>query len=216
MLAVIIPIRLITNNAKVNEAFNKLPQDVQTLLIDHSDNLQKQAIIPLLESSEADFPKKFTESAVHILNYLTQIGNYIMEKQKTYPNILNDLIEFYKVSIDEIKTVVINLPDNVAIGIVNVLEILLNYVMIVSDPKMAEEMAKPEYATSLEYYLYLLLSISALISIFKYENKCYQQKVNTLLQYCNSYAKELEDYTETIEIETNPEDMKRVEKIKNM
>lgn len=209
-----VPIRLITDNDKANQIFNKLPIDVQDYLVNYSDTFQKKVVVPLLECSEVDFPKKFAESAGHLGNYIIQIGSFLDEKQKTFPNIMNDLIEFYIASVEAINDIFGDLPDNVSIGIANVLEILLNYVLIVSDPKMVNKISKPEYEPAIESYLYLLLSISALISIYKYENKHYEQKINTLLQYCNYYTKELEEFVETMEIEADPEDMKRLEKIK--
>lgn len=215
-MLVAVPIRVITDDPKLNQIFNRLPEDVQSYFIHASDNFQSQTIIPLLESSDADFQMKFIESAGHLGNYFMQIGEFLTEKQKMHPNILGDIIEFNIGSFEAIKDVVENLPNDVLIGIANTLEILLNYMMMTNNPKMIEEISKPEYEPALGSYLYLLLSISALISIFKYENEHYKKKINTLLQYCNYYAKELEDYVETMEIENSPEDMQRLEKIKNV
>lgn len=213
-MMIVLPIRTITDDERTNELFNKLPIEIQDYILNASDSLQQRAIIPLLESSEVDFPKKFEEGAVHLGNHVIQIGSLLAEKERMYPNLLNDLLEFNMNSFKIITEGFDNLPDNVTFGIANVLEILTDYMILTNDPKTAECITKPEYEPAIGFYLYLLLSISALISIFKYENKNYEQKINILLQYCNNYAKELEEYTETMEIESNSEDMKRVEKIK--
>jgi len=213
-MLLVVAIQLIKEEA-VAEILDKLPEDLRLTFMQYSELFRNEGIIPLLESSQADFTIRFEQAAKHLLEYMVQIGSIIDSKYKDDPDILNNLLQFDLIGLSAIeKELSAASNEKLEISLTNAIEVIKDYLVLGADPNTQNEIVKPEYAQAFSAIITMIVSICALTMAITSNTSSYMQKTDLFAQALNHYSRELEDYVETIEIETDPEQKARLERIK--
>src|SRR5438270_13226148 len=104
MLRIIAP-TIILNGKNSSDILNKTPLDIQSLIIEYADKFETRTIIPLLESSEYAFNKKYEEAIKEFLCNCIEILSIICSQSNVdeHSNIFEILSEAYFSGLQEFE-----------------------------------------------------------------------------------------------------------------
>ncbi|HET7391742.1 MAG TPA: hypothetical protein VFJ51_13045, partial [Nitrososphaeraceae archaeon] len=96
---------ILVNGSNSLDILSKIPANIRSSIIEYADKFETKTIIPLLESSEYYFNKKYEEAIKEFLCNCIQILSIIYSQSKVQEqsHILEILLEAYFSGLQEIK-----------------------------------------------------------------------------------------------------------------
>jgi len=196
MLRMIAPI-IILNAKNSLDILNKTPLDIQSLIIEYADKFETKTIIPLLESSEYAFNKKYEEAIKEFLCNCIQILSIICSQSKEeQSNIFDILLEAYFSGLQEIENQIStqrNVDDPMVLPLLNAIEKARHYAL------ESDNFNHPDYSHALQAFANIVVSISALTLIQKSNNTIFKVKTDNLIYKCKYHNRELGEFMKNIE-----------------
>jgi hypothetical protein len=196
MLRIIAP-TIILNAKNSSDILNKTPLDIQSLIIEYADKFETKTIIPLLESSEYAFNKKYEEAIKEFLCNCIQILSIICSQSKEeQSNIFEILLEAYFSGLQEIENQIStqrNVDDPMVLPLLNAIEKARHYAL------ESDNFNHPDYSHALQAFANIVVSISALKLIQKSKNTIFKVKTDSLIYKCKYHNRELGDFMKNIE-----------------
>ena len=196
MLRIIAP-TIILNAKNSLDILNKTPLDIQSLIIEYADKFETKTIIPLLESSEYAFNKKYEEAIKEFLCNCIQILSIICSQSKEeQSNIFEILLEAYFSGLQEIENQIstqINVDDPMVLPLLNAIEKARHYAL------ESDNFNHPDYSHALQAFANIVVSISALKLIQKSNNTIFKVKTDNLIYKCKYHNRELGEFMKNIE-----------------
>ena len=207
-------IPLTSKNDKSQILTDNLPEDIRTTIFAYSNLFQEKGIIPLLESSEENFEKQFQITSTYLYNYMISVGDLIIQKQKEYPNLLLDLVEYNTLVLNEFSIELKKFSDYYSFKIIlESLTVFQEYLMATMNPKFQSILNSTEYLPAVESMVYVMVCFGCFLQSIK--NPKHRAKILALLlDKLLIHKKNLESYVETVEIETDPDQMEIFERTK--
>jgi hypothetical protein len=196
MLKIIAPIILV-NGSNSLDTLSKIPANIRSSIIEYADKFETKAIIPLLESSEYYFNKKYEEAIKKFLCNCIQILSIIYSQSKVQEqsHILEILLEAYFSGLQEIKNQISeqrNEDDPMVLPLLNAVENAKRYAL------MADNFNQPDYSNALLAFANIVVSMSALKLIQKSNNTIFKIKTDNLIYKCKYHNRELEEFMKNI------------------
>ena len=196
MLRIIAP-SIILNAKNSSDILNKTPLDIQSLITEYADKFETKTIIPLLESSEYAFNKKYEEAIKEFLCNCIQILSVICSQSKEeQSNIFDILLEAYFSGLQEIENQIStqrNVDDPMVLPLLNAIEKARHYAL------ESDNFNHPDYSHALQAFANIVVSISALTLIQKSNNTILKVKTDNLIYKCKYHNRELEEFMKNIE-----------------
>ena len=196
MLRIIAP-TIILNAKNSLDILNKTPLDIQSLIIEYADKFETKTIIPLLESSEYAFNKKYEEAIKEFLCNCIQILSIICSQSKEeQSNIFEILLEAYFSGLQEIENQIStqrNVDDPMVLPLLNAIEKARHYAL------ESDNFNHPDYSHALQAFANIVVSISALKLIQKSNNTIFKVKTDNLIYKCKYHNRELGEFMKNIE-----------------
>jgi len=189
---------IIILNAKNSlDILNKTPLDIQSLILEYADKFETKTIIPLLESSEYAFNKKYEEAIKEFLCNCIQILSIICSHSKEeQSNIFEILLEAYFSGLQEIENQIStqrNVDDPMVLPLLNAIEKARHYAL------ESDNFNHPDYSHALQAFANIVVSISALTLIQKSNNTIFKVKTDNLIYKCKYHNRELGEFMKNIE-----------------
>lgn len=179
------------------DILNKTPLDIQSLIIEYADKFETKTIIPLLESSEYAFNKKYEEAIKEFLCNCIQILSIICSQPKEeQSNIFDILLEAYFSGLQEIENQIStqrNVDDPMVLPLLNAIEKARHYAL------ESDNFNHPDYSHALKAFANIVVSISALTLIQKSNNTIFKVKTDNLIYKCKYHNRELGEFMKNIE-----------------
>ena len=196
MLRIIAP-TIILNAKNSLDILNKTPLDIQSLIIEYADKFETKTIIPLLESSEYAFNKKYEEAIKEFLCNCIQILSIICSQSKEeQSNIFEILLEAYFSGLQEIENQISNQrneDDPMVLPLLNAIEKARHYAL------ESDNFNHPDYSHALQAFANIVVSISALKLIQKSNNAIFKVKTDNLIYKCKYHNRELAEFMKNTE-----------------
>jgi len=196
MLRIIAP-TIILNAKNGSDILNKTPLDIQSLILEYADKFETKTIIPLLESSEYAFNKKYEEAIKEFLCNCIQILSIICSQSKEeQSNIFDILLEAYFSGLQEIENQIStqrNVDDPMVLPLLNAIEKARHYAL------ESDNFNHPDYSHALQAFANIVVSISALTLIQKSNNTIFKVKTDNLIYKCKYHIRELGEFMKNIE-----------------
>jgi hypothetical protein len=196
MLRIIAP-TIILNGKNSSDILNKTPLDIQSLIIEYADMFETKTIIPLLESSEYAFNKKYEEAIKEFLCNCIQILSIICsESKEEQSNIFEILLEAYFSGLQEIENQISNQrneDDPMVLPLLNAIEKARHYAF------ESDNFNHSDYSNALQAFANIVVSISALKLIQKSNNTIFKVKTDNLIYKCKYHNRELGEFMKNIE-----------------
>ena len=197
MLRIIAP-TIILNAKNSSDILNKTPLDIQSLILEYADKFETKTIIPLLESSECAFNKKYEEAIKEFLCNCIQILSIIYSHSKEeQSNIFEILLEAYFSGLQEIENQISTqrkVDDPMVLPLLNAIEEARHYA------RESDNFNHPDYSHALQAFANIVVSISALKLIQKSNNTIFKVKTENLIYKCKYHNRELGEFMKNIEI----------------
>jgi hypothetical protein len=196
MLRIIAP-TIILNAKNSSDILNKTPLDIQSLILEYADKFETKTIIPLLESSEYAFNKKYEEAIKEFLCNCIQILSIICSHSKEeQSNIFEILLEAYFSGLQEIENQISTqrkVDDPMVLPLLNAIEEARHYA------RESDNFNHPDYSHALQAFANIVVSISALKLIQKSNNTIFKVKTENLIYKCKYHNRELGEFMKNIE-----------------
>jgi hypothetical protein len=196
MLRIIAP-TIILNAKNSLDILNKTPLDIQSLILEYADKFETKTIIPLLESSEYAFNKKYEEAIKEFLCNCIQILSIICSHSKEeQSNIFEILLEAYFSGLQEIENQISTqrkVDDPMVLPLLNAIEEARHYA------RESDNFNHPDYSHALQAFANIVVSISALKLIQKSNNTIFKVKTENLIYKCKYHNRELGEFMKNIE-----------------
>ena len=196
MLRIIAP-TIILNAKNSLDILNKTPLDIQSLILEYADKFETKTIIPLLESSEYAFNKKYEEAIKEFLCNCIQILSIICSHSKEeQSNIFEILLEAYFSGLQEIENQISTqrkVDDPMVLPLLNAIEEARHYA------RESDNFNHPDYSHALQAFSNIVVSISALKLIQKSNNTIFKVKTENLIYKCKYHNRELGEFMKNIE-----------------
>jgi hypothetical protein len=197
MLRIIAP-TIILNAKNSLDILNKTPLDIQSLIIEYADKFETKTIIPLLESSEYAFNKKYEEAIKEFLCNCIQILSIICSQSKEEQStIFEILLEAYFSGLQEIENQISNQrneDDPMVLPLLNAIEKARHYAL------ESDNFNHPDYSHALQAFANIVVSISALTLIQKSNKTIFKVKTDNLIYKCKYHNRELAEFMKNTEI----------------
>ena len=165
------------------DILNKTPLDIQSLILEYADKFEIKTIIPLLESSEYAFNKKYEEAIKEFLCNCIQILSIICSHSKEeQSNIFEILLEAYFSGLQEIENQISTqrkVDDPMVLPLLNAIEEARHYA------RESDNFNHPDYSHALQAFANIVVSISALTLIQKSKNTIFKVKTDNLITNAN-------------------------------
>jgi hypothetical protein len=199
MLKIIAPIILVNGSNSLN-TLSKIPVNIRSSIIEYADKFETKTIIPLLESSEYYFNKKYEEAIKEFLCNCIQILSIIYSQSKVQEqsHILEILLEAYFSGLQEIKNQISeqrNEDDPVVLPLLNAVENAKRYAL------MADNFNQPDYSNALLAFANIVVSMYALKLIQKSNNTIFKVKTDNLIYKCKYHNRELEEFMKNTDMQ---------------
>jgi len=179
------------------DILNKTPLDIQSLILEYADKFETKTIIPLLESSEYAFNKKYEEAIKEFLCNCIQILSIICSQSKEeQSNIFDILLEAYFSGLQEIENQISTqrkVDDPMVLPLLNAIEEARHYA------RESDNFNHPDYSHALQAFANIVVSISALKLIQKSNNTIFKVKTENLIYKCKYHNRELGEFMKNIE-----------------
>ncbi|HEY6165262.1 MAG TPA: hypothetical protein VIW25_10140 [Nitrososphaeraceae archaeon] len=179
------------------DILNKTPLDIQSLILEYADKFETKTIIPLLESSEYAFNKKYEEAIKEFLCNCIQILSIICSHSKEeQSNIFEILLEAYFSGLQEIENQISTqrkVDDPMVLPLLNAIEEARHYA------RESDNFNHPDYSHALQAFANIVVSISALKLIQKSNNTIFKVKTENLIYKCKYHNRELGEFMKNIE-----------------
>ena len=186
MLRIIAP-TIILNAKNSSDILNKTPLDIQSLILEYADKFETKTIIPLLESSECAFNKKYEEAIKEFLCNCIQILSIIYSHSKEeQSNIFEILLEAYFSGLQEIENQISTqrkVDDPMVLPLLNAIEEARHYA------RESDNFNHPDYSHALQAFANIVVSISALKLIQKSNNTIFKVKTENLIYKCKYHKR---------------------------
>jgi hypothetical protein len=196
MLRMIAPTIILTGKNSL-DILNKTPLDIQSLILEYADKFETKTIIPLLESSEYAFNKKYEEAIKEFLCNCIQILSIICSHSKEeQSNIFEILLEAYFSGLQEIENQISTqrkVDDPMVLPLLNAIEEARHYA------RESDNFNHPDYSHALQAFANIVVSISALKLIQKSNNTIFKVKTENLIYKCKYHNRELGEFMKNIE-----------------
>lgn len=199
MLKIIAPIILV-NGSNSLDTLSKIPANIRSSIIEYADKFETKTIIPLLESSEYYFNKKYEEAIKEFLCNCIQILSIIYSQSKVQEqsHILEILLEAYFSGLQEIKNQISeqrNEDDPMVLPLLNAVENAKRYAL------MADNFNQPYHSNALLAFANIVVSMYALKLIQKSNNTIFKIKTDNLIYKCRYHNRELEEFMKNIDMQ---------------
>lgn len=199
MLKIIAPIILVNGSNSLN-TLSKIPVNIRSSIIEYADKFETKTIIPLLESSEYYFNKKYEEAIKEFLCNCIQILSIIYSQSKVQEqsHILEILLEAYFSGLQEIKNQISeqrNEDDPMVLPLLNAVENAKRYAL------MADNFNQPYYSNALLAFANIVVSMYALKLIQKSNNTIFKVKTDNLIYKCKYHNRELEEFMKNTDMQ---------------
>ncbi|HEY6884475.1 MAG TPA: hypothetical protein VI278_10595 [Nitrososphaeraceae archaeon] len=199
MLKIIAPIILVNGSNSLN-TLSKIPVNIRSSIIEYADKFETKTIIPLLESSEYYFNKKYEEAIKEFLCNCIQILSIIYSQSKVQEqsHILEILLEAYFSGLQEIKNQISeqrNEDDPMVLPLLNAVENAKRYAL------MADNFNQPDYSNALLAFANIVVSMYALKLIQKSNNTIFKVKTDNLIYKCKYHNRELEEFMKNTDMQ---------------
>ena len=179
------------------DILNKIPLDIQSLILEYADKFETKTMIPLLESSEYAFNKKYEEAIKEFLCNCIQILSIICSHSKEeQSNIFEILLEAYFSGLQEIENQISTqrkVDDPMVLPLLNAIEEARHYA------RESDNFNHPDYSHALQAFANIVVSISALKLIQKSNNTIFKVKTENLIYKCKYHNRELGEFMKNIE-----------------
>jgi len=179
------------------DILNKIPLDIQSLILEYADKFETKTMIPLLESSEYAFNKKYEEAIKEFLCNCIQILSIISSHSKEeQSNIFEILLEAYFSGLQEIENQISTqrkVDDPMVLPLLNAIEEARHYA------RESDNFNHPDYSHALQAFANIVVSISALKLIQKSNNTIFKVKTENLIYKCKYHNRELGEFMKNIE-----------------
>jgi len=190
---------MLTGNNSL-DILKQIPPDIRSSIIEYADTFETKTIIPILESSEQSFDKKYEEAIKEFLCNGIQIISIIYSQPnlQEHAGILNALLESYYSGLKEIENQVSRYSqedDPMARPLLNAIDVARQYAML------ADRFNRPNYSHALIAFANIAVSISSLKMILKSNNVIFKVKSDNFIYKCKYYSRELGEYIKNIEME---------------
>jgi hypothetical protein len=196
MLRMIAPTIILTGKNSL-DILNKTPLDIQSLILEYADKFETKTIIPLLESSEYAFNKKYEEAIKEFLCNCIQILSIICSHSKEeQSNIFEILLEAYFSGLQEIENQISTqrkVDDPMVLPLLNAIEEARHYA------RESDNFNHPDYSHASQAFATIVVSISALKLIQKSNNTIFKVKTENLIYKCKYHNRELGEFMKNIE-----------------
>jgi hypothetical protein len=199
MLKIIAPIILVNGSNSLN-TLSKIPVNIRSSIIEYADKFETKTIIPLLESSEYYFNKKYEEAIKEFLCNCIQILSIIYSQSKVQEqsHILEILLEAYFSGLQEIKNQISeqrNEDDPMVLPLLYAVENAKRYAL------MADNFNQPDYSNALLAFANIVVSMYALKLIQKSNNTIFKVKTDNLIYKCKYHNRELEEFMKNTDMQ---------------
>lgn len=199
MLKIIAPIILVNGSNSLN-TLSKIPVNIRSSIIEYADKFETKTIIPLLESSEYYFNKKYEEAIKEFLCNCIQILSIIYSQSKVQEqsHILEILLEAYFSGLQEIKNQISeqrNEDDPMVLPLLNAVENAKRYAL------MADNFNQPDYSNALLAFANIVVSMYGLKLIQKSNNTIFKVKTDNLIYKCKYHNRELEEFMKNTDMQ---------------
>jgi hypothetical protein len=199
MLKIIAP-TILVNGSNSLDILSKIPTNIRSSIIEYADKFETKTIIPLLESSEYYFNKKYEEAIKEFLCNCIQILSIIYSQSKVQEqsHTLAILLEAYFSGLQEIKNQISeqrNKDDPMVLPLLNAVENAKRYAL------MADNFNQPDYSNALLAFANIVVSMSALKLIQKSNNTIFKIKTDDLIYKCKYHNRELEEFMKNIDMQ---------------
>jgi hypothetical protein len=199
MLKIIAP-TILVNGSNSLDILSKIPTNIRSSIIEYADKFETKTIMPLLESSEYYFNKKYEEAIKEFLCNCIQILSIIYSQSKVQEQsrTLEILLEAYFSGLQEIKNQISeqrNEDDPMVLPLLNAVENAKRYAL------MADNFNQPDYSNALLAFANIVVSMSALKLIQKSNNTIFKIKTDNLIYKCKYHNRELEEFMKNIDMQ---------------
>ncbi|HZA07574.1 MAG TPA: hypothetical protein VE619_07715 [Nitrososphaeraceae archaeon] len=199
MLKIIAP-TILVNGSNSLDILSKIPSTIRSSIIEYADKFETKTIIPLLESSEYYFNKKYEEAIKEFMCNCIQILSIICSQSKVQEqsHILETLLEAYFSGLQEIKKQISeqkNEDDPMVMPLLNAIENAKSYAL------MSDSFNQPDYSNALLAFANIIVSVSALKMIQKSNNTIFKVKTDNLIYKCKYNNRELEEFMKNIDMQ---------------
>ncbi len=182
------------------DILKQIPPDIRYSIIEYADTFETKTIIPILESSEHSFDKKYEEAIKEFLCNGIQIISIIYSQPnlQDHVNILNALLESYYSGLKEIENQVSRYShedDPMARPLLNAIDVARQYA------GLADKFNRPYYSHALIAFANIAVAISSLKIILKSNNVIFKVKTDNFIYKCKYYSRELSEYIKNIEMD---------------
>ena len=194
----------------MSQYLDKLPEEVRKMLLQSVERMNNTISSLLLKSTEDSFAQNYEQAKREFLKNVISIIFYFIAK----PNDIKELLEIYFKASSDYENKIADKRPAIYATIINAIEIMRNYlVLILSKPDI---IIRDEYKESPAFHnlANLALCIGILDEVSRKEDRETNKLiVNKLVQKCEEEASQLESFVETMEIETDPEQMEIFERV---
>ncbi|MBV9177722.1 MAG: hypothetical protein JO297_11855 [Nitrososphaeraceae archaeon] len=199
MLKIIAP-TILVNGSNGLDILIKIPATIRSSIIEYADKFETKTIIPLLESSEYYFNKKYEEAIKEFMCNCIQILSIICSQPKfqEQSHILEILLEAYFSGLQEIKKQISEQKkedDPMVLPLLNAVENAKRYAL------MSDSFNQPDYSNALLAFANIIVSMSALKMIQKSNNTIFKIKTDNLIYKCKYNNRELEEFMKNIDMQ---------------
>jgi hypothetical protein len=199
MLKIIAPTILVNGNNSL-DILSKIPSNIRSSIIEYADKFETKTIIPLLESTEYYFNKKYEEAIKEFLCNCIQILSVICSQSKVQEQsyIFEILLEAYFSGLQEIKNQISEQSyedDPMVLPLLNAIEKAKCYALV------SDNFNQPDHSNSLLAFANIVVSMSALKLIQKSNNTIFKIKTDNLIYKCKYHNRELEEFMKNIDIQ---------------
>ena len=198
-MKIIAPTILVNGNNSL-DILSKIPSNIRSSIIEYADKFETKTIIPLLESSEYYFNKKYEEAIKEFLCNCIQILSVICSQSKVQEQsyIFEILLEAYFSGLQEIKNQISEQryeDDPMVLPLLNAIEKAKRYALV------SDSFNQPDHSNSLLAFANIVVSMSALKLIQKSNNTIFKIKTDNLIYKCKYHNRELEEFMKNIDIQ---------------
>jgi hypothetical protein len=199
MLKIIAPTILVNGNNSL-DILSKIPSNIRSSIIEYADKFETKTIIPLLESTEYYFNKKYEEAIKEFLCNCIQILSVICSQSKVQEQsyIFEILLEAYFSGLQEIKNQISEQSyedDPMVLPLLNAIEKAKCYALV------SDNFNQPDHSNALLAFANIVVSMSALKLIQKSNNTIFKIKTDNLIYKCKYHNRELEEFMKNIDIQ---------------